>query len=391
MKILFTMTRAFDPYAAGVQRTTFKLGKYFTEQGIEVAYFSTKNLGNKDVEFGKLFYAPFSEDLKNNENKKYLEEVLVSWKPDIVINQMPYEKELRTILSVNKYKFGYTLLGCLRNSLFSFLKNVRNKSKQNLQGSKFNLIDNKVGLGIIRSWHIYKHRKELRAILDDHDRFILLAPQNLDELKFFVKDYKLNKTLVIPNSIPSVHPEAIQQKTKHILFVGSLNVHQKRADLLLPFWQNLEAKLPDWEFIIVGDGAYSKIMKDKIEKKKLPRVYLKGHQMPEIYYREASLFIMTSAYEGFPNTILEAHSFGCPVFAFRSYAAIDWIVNDNIDACICDPFDIGTLSKRMVELANNPIKLAEMQLNAIDNAKRFTIDVVGQLWLDFFEEIQIKA
>ena len=70
MRVLFVMTRAFDPYAAGVQRTTFKLGKYFTEKGLEVAYFSTKNNGNKQPKFGQLFHVIKPNDLQNEASRK---------------------------------------------------------------------------------------------------------------------------------------------------------------------------------------------------------------------------------------------------------------------------------------------------------------------------------
>ena len=94
---------------------------------------------------------------------------------------------------------------------------------------------------------------------------------------------------------------------------------------------------------------------------------------------------MPSAYEGFPNTILEAHSYGCPVLAFKSYAALDWIVNNGGDALLAPPFDVDELSNYAVQLAKNPGKLEEMQLSALKNAHRFTIDKVGEQWLSFFQ------
>ncbi len=124
MKILFTMTRAFDPYAAGVQRTTFKLGKYFTEQGLEVAYFCTKHIGNKQPEFGQLFHVANPNELHDSLNVVFLKDTLQNFKPDIVINQMPYEVRLRNILYDKKFDLNYILLGCLRNSLFSFISNI---------------------------------------------------------------------------------------------------------------------------------------------------------------------------------------------------------------------------------------------------------------------------
>ena len=381
----------FDPYAAGVQKTTFNLGKYFTEQGFEVGYFSTKENGHKKVEYGKLFPAPSKGDLRQAKNRKYLEKTLENWRPDVVINQMPYENTLRYMLYKNKKKWNYVLLGCLNNSIFSFLNNVRHKTKIKLSSFAFRLVGNQLGLAIIKKYHFYRHRKKLKSILVQHDRFILLTPQNKEELKYFVGEHLLHRTEVIPNSIPKVYPDAAYKKSKKFLFVGSLNVEQKRADLLLRFWEKIYNEIPDWEFIIVGDGPERKVIANEIIINHVAKVQIKGHQKPEEYYREASLFIMTSAYEGLPNTILEAQSYGCPVLAFDSYRALRWIVNDGKDALLSPPFDTAHMAHQAIEIINNKERLHFMQKMAIENAKRFTIDKVGQKWLNLFDEMGIKS
>ena len=77
--------------------------------------------------------------------------------------------------------------------------------------------------------------------------------------------------LSIPNSIPSV-VRAPGQKEKIILHVGRLNIQQKRSDLLLKVWGKVFPMLPDWEFVIVGDGEYKEQLELEIKSKNLPRV-----------------------------------------------------------------------------------------------------------------------
>ena len=71
MRILIAMTRAFDPYAAGVQRSTFKLGEYFFRCGFNVAYFSTKSDGHKHVEFKDHIFMATGFKFKGSQQKKY--------------------------------------------------------------------------------------------------------------------------------------------------------------------------------------------------------------------------------------------------------------------------------------------------------------------------------
>src|SRR5690554_6876843 len=99
MKILFTMTPAFDPNAGGVQRTTYKLGKYFAEQGIEVYYFSTDYEGHVAVEYGTLYHAVEDGGQSNSQNIDNLKRVVKEISPTFVINQMPYETNLTNALA----------------------------------------------------------------------------------------------------------------------------------------------------------------------------------------------------------------------------------------------------------------------------------------------------
>jgi hypothetical protein len=239
MKILFTLTPAFNPNDGGVQRTTYKLGKYFTEQGLEVSYFSTSNTGHVKAEYGALYHTKEIGGQDNMQNIAELEVVVTDIKPDIVINQMPYETNLTNALTNLKTKLGFKLLGCLRNSLFNFKSNARDRMMQMLPSPLFKAMDNKLGISIIQKRHWLKHRKQLKEILDKHDKYILLAPPNRKELEYFVGEYKKEKVRAIPNSIPEIY-RGTETKEKIVLHVGRLNIPQKRSDLLLDFWENIE-------------------------------------------------------------------------------------------------------------------------------------------------------
>lgn len=383
LRILFTFTPAFNPNAGGVQRTTYKLGKHFFEHGLEVNYYSLAKDGHESSAAGKLFSAPCYNGLKNQRNIDNLKMVLRDIRPQVVINQMPYEHRLRSTLFQEKRNISYLLIGCLRNSLFNFKNNVGDRIDQMLPRPVNWAMNNVIGRAIVSSWHWLKHRRDLKCIIDQHDYFILLAPPNRKELEHFVGHYKPEKIKAIPNSIPRVLEE-IPEKEKIILHVGRINVQQKRSDLLLDFWERIHVQLPDWKFIIVGDGDYFETLQKDLQMRNLPRVELKGRQQPESYYKKAAIFMMPSAYEGFPNTLLEAQSYGCASLAFRSYGALDWIGHDGKDVKLFPPFQVDQMALFALGLTRNPEKLKNYQAAALQNASRFIIDKVGKLWLEFF-------
>lgn len=385
-KILFVLTPRFNPNTGGVQRTTFKLGKYFNEKGLDVYYYSFHQSGHTDEIYGTLHHSLQPGNCNNPENISHLKDCIKAIGPNIVINQMPYEKPLRKALYECKNEVGYSLIGCLRNSLFVFISNVKDVAGGILKGPLNFLINNKVGHTILNYLHKVKHAKDLKEILDLHDYYILLGPPNQTELEFFIGKYKTEKVSCIPNSIPSVEysPES---KEKVLLYVGRVIKAQKRVEFLLPVWQRICHSLPDWRFVIIGDGDDKEAMMKQIENQQIPRVEMLGFQKPEDYYRRASVFLMTSSFEGFPNVIIEAQSFGVVPVVFNSYLVLPWIVNDNKDAMLCKPFDTNEMADKILGLAKNDEKRKKMEVEAIKNAGRFTIDKVGMIWLDFFKKI----
>lgn len=389
MKILFALVPAFNPNDGGVQRTTFKLGKFFTENGLQVSYFSLQKTGHVSAEYGTLYYVQEEGEGGNKKNTARLRNILTEVRPDIVINQMPYEIPLREALFASKQQLGFILLGCLRNSLFSVKNNLTDTVNRMLPASISKGFNNAFGQSVALNIHKYKHARQLKAIINQHDLYILLAPPNRDELQYFIGAYKPEKVIAIPNSIPYVEQQT-HSKEKIILHVGRLNIPQKRSDLLLPFWDKVYPELPDWEFWIVGNGPEKNNLEKQIARENIPRVRLLGYQKPEVYYRKASIFMMPSAFEGFPNTILEAQSYGCPIVAFKSYAALDWIVHNRKDAVLIKPYNTSEMAKETVVIAKEQSLLKEMSEHAKINARRFTIDKVGMIWLELFNKLLKK-
>lgn len=386
MKVLFTLTKSINPTDGGVQNTTFKLGKFFTENGLDVYYFSTKQQNHVSSKYGRLFHALEPGGAKNRNNIVQLKEKIHEIKPDIVINQMPYEEALRNVLFEEKSILKYKLLACLRNSLFSFKNNAIDITKGFVPALLHRLVETKISENLIQKRHSIKHGNDLRKILDQNDYFILLAPPNKTELNYFIGDYCSEKVVCIPNSIPSVC-NTLPGKKRILLFVGRLNIQQKRADLLLPLWKIVLNHLPNWEFKIVGSGDLLSKLQDEIKKERIPRVSCEGYQKPAEYYKEAPLFVMPSAYEGFPNVILEAQSYGCVPIAFDSYSALGWIVNDQEDSVLVPPFDLNVMASEIKKMALDDGKRITAAEKALQNARNFTIDRVGMQWLTFFDQI----
>ena len=94
---------------------------------------------------------------------------------------------------------------------------------------------------------------------------------------------------------------------------------------------------------------------------------------------------VTSSFEGFPNTLIEDQSFGAAPVAFNSYPMIEMIV-DGTNSVLVPTFNLKAMGDAIVELANNDEKRFTLMENSLTNARRFTIEKVGERWLQLFDQ-----
>lgn len=125
-------------------------------------------------------------------------------------------------------------------------------------------------------------------------------------------------SVVIPNGYPPSSNVPPHSQRRHFLWVGRLSEGQKRPHLFL----DLAERLPNESFILIGPHAdakeYRTALEDRIDL--IDNVRFPGSVSPEkihSYYRGAKALVNTSAFEGFPNTFLEAWRVGTPVVSIE--------------------------------------------------------------------------
>lgn len=382
-KILIVLIPPFDPNAGGVQRSTYKMSSYFKQNGHQTHVFSYNTTGHSTQEVSQFHFAEQEGAHKSQDNNIQLQELILLIKPDVVINQMPYEHEIGKTLKVIKEKHSFLLLSCLRNTLFTVKLNLDSYLKDVLPKPVQPLMNNVIGKHLLLQAHKSKHAKDLKFILDTYDFFVMFGPPNMEELKYFIGNYKLHKTYLIPNSIPSVLPQ-VPPKEKRILWLSRLSYKQKRADLILPFWKKVMLELPDWEFDVVGDGDAYRDLKRQIEQEEIPRITLHGKQKPDAYYKRSPIYIMTSAFEGFPNTLIEAQSYASIPLVYNNYPICSWAVKEGQSGVLIPPFKVNRMADEVIALAKNTDRQNQLMQSSLANAREFSIEKVGKQWIEFF-------
>jgi len=380
-RVLLVLTPAFDPNAGGVQMSTYKMARCFSAQGHSVSIFSFSNSEQKSLEGCNVLQVDDESGPRSEVNLIAFESYVRKFAPDIVINQMPYEHEIGEVLRHGK---NYLLLGCLRNTLFSVIGDLDGYIDRIFPSAVARLLKNPLGRAAIRMSHRKRHSKDLRRILDTYDHFVMFGPPNLEELRYFVPDFHHERVRLVPNSIPTV-VDSVPSKENRILWLGRVENAQKRADLIPAVWRSVSERLPDWHLDVVGDGADIEALKAAASEMKLPRIHFHSRQVPDGFYRDASIFFMTSAFEGFPNTLVEAQSYAAVPVVFDSYPVASWIVDAGESGELIRPFDTSSMAACIVELATDLDRRHTMAKNALESARRFRIENVGAIWQALFE------
>ena len=191
------------------------------------------------------------------------------------------------------------------------------------------------------------------------------------------------RTIVMPNPVvapPSVS-EARLSQAPSLIAIGRLHP-QKGFDLLLRAFHKIQAKYPDWQVTILGEG----VMRAELEQLRsqlnlVDRVHLPGlvSNVPT-YLDRADLFVMPSRFEGFPMALCEAMAYGLPVLAADCLSGPRDIIDDGVNGVLVKTEDIDALAAGLDKLMSDPAKRQQLAKNAPNILDRFGVERVMDLW-----------
>ena len=197
----------------------------------------------------------------------------------------------------------------------------------------------------------------------------------------------------LPSSVPHVPTPAQEQMpvARRLLAVGRL-VYQKGFDLLIAAFQTLAPYFPDWHLYIVGDGPLRGMLAQQIEKAGLQgRVILVG-KVGNLgdWYEAADLYVMSSRFEGFPNTLVEAMAYGVPAISFDCDTGPCDIIRHEVDGLLVSPGDVAALSQALSRLMKDAELRQRYAMRAIEARERFSIHKIAGMWEALFAELMSK-
>ena len=217
------------------------------------------------------------------------------------------------------------------------------------------------------------------------DKYVLLSQRFFPDMRRYLGvNADDDKLYAIPNPLSFDTIEShdiLKKKKKEVLMVTRLDETQKNISFALRVWEIIQKKgFHDWSLRIVGHGPDETFLKNMATKYQIPNILFEGKQMPIPYYEKASIFLMTSNFEGWGMTLTESLQYGVVPIARDSYLSLHDIISDGDNGYIVDPNSTKVFAEKVMFLMENDDKRESAAFKGLNSATRFTKENVVTKW-----------
>lgn len=360
MKILFCIGNLLK---GGAERVAANLCNYLIKEN-EITIVTTK--GKKsEYELDKKIKVESLESeetnknfiLKNIDRLKVLKEIVKAEKPDIIISFLP-EPTYRILF----LKFF--------NRKLKVIVSVRNDPK----------IEYKSTIS----------RITMKVLYPLADGFVF---QTKEAQEYFNKKIQ-KKSAIIPNPIKEefICEPYNGEREKIIVSVGRLE-EQKNQKMLIDAFSKLPEKFNEYKLIIYGEGSLRGSLEEQVEKLNLVnRVLLPGqvNNVKEKIYK-ASLFVLSSNYEGMPNALMEAMVLGIPSISTDCpCGGPKFLINNNENGMLVKINDTKELKETVIKVLQDEKLRKKIGNKSTEIKIQLNPKKINQKWYEYVEKIAKK-
>lgn len=220
------------------------------------------------------------------------------------------------------------------------------------------------------------------------DKIVVLSQGIIDQYQTIAPGHR-DSFMAIPNALSFETVTIPETKGKEVLVVARLEDWHKRISEIFEIWEEvqIDPRYGDWTLRVVGDGVDKSYYEEFVSKNDIPNIRFEGQQNSQPYYQRASLFLMTSACEGLPMTILEAQQCGCVPIVYDSFASAKDIIVSGENGILIENRDRKAYIAALKELMTDDVLRKRMSEECLKSSKRYAVDKVAALWNELIKSI----
>lgn len=374
MKIIFCIRGTFN--SGGMEKVLSQKINYFYEKlGCECLIVTTDQKKRKDFFYFNENIKKIDLDINYEENKgSFLKKTIF-----FIIKQFIHKKRLKKIILKERPE----VIISMGDEEKLFLPKIKGKTKTILEHhffKEFKILESE------KKSFLYKVRAKILSKLEGklirkYDEFLVLTQEDK-------KYYNDERVKVINNALADYPKNIANLEAKKIISVGRLE-YQKGFDILIEIWKKIAKKYPDWSLDIYGEGELREELQKKIDESDLSNsIFLKGREKNiQDKYLKASIYVMSSRYEGFGMVLVEAQACGLPIVSFDCPCGPKDIISNGKDGFLCKFGDIEEMASRISYLIENEEVRKIMGRKARENSLKFTEERIMKKWEDLLKSL----
>ena len=397
MNILFVTENQVSQRLGGTERITITLSEVFSRLGHTCYLAFCRSAAEPDLD-GFRATAQLAEG-----DEGQIAGLLREWEIDIVVCNLVdirykrrYLPALHTATRGTKTKVvacyhampGEDLLGNrIDNSLF------RIRTSGNLSGNLKDIALTLLGPSLARRLFRGRTVRKYRLMIDYSDCLVLHTPEACRQYAAIAEIPCDERFAAVGNALSYdtfLDEAQLSGKRKVALIVARLDEKPKRISFALRAWRRVQedARFCDWQLKIVGGGPDERYYHRMVKRLKIRNVSFEG-RVPDVteYYREASLFLLTSSYEAWALTLTESQQFGVVPVAQDSYVSLPTIIENGETGLIIPDGDLKGYVAAVKRLMENDFERNRMARAGLVSCRRFSGEKIAGQWISLFTKL----